>query len=63
MNNSPSNIFQKMLSLERYGKICLACFGHSKCEWVKESSRHEWVPLEIEVWIFDTIDYHLGSKA
>ena len=31
---SPSNIFQKMLLLEKYIQNCQACFGLSECEWV-----------------------------
>ena len=34
-NISRSNIFQKMLLLEKYIQNCQACFGLSECEWVK----------------------------
>ena len=36
INISPSNIFQKMLLLEKYYQNCQACFGRSKCEWVNQ---------------------------
>ena len=38
INISPPNIFQKMLFLEKYYQNCQACFGLSKCEWVKKPS-------------------------
>ena len=31
---SPSDIFQKMVLVEKYFQICQACFGCSECEWV-----------------------------
>ena len=34
INISPSNIFQKMLLIEKYIKNCQACFGLFECEWV-----------------------------
>ena len=41
MKISPSNIFQKILLLEKYYQNCQACFGRSECEWVKSSSRRK----------------------
>ena len=42
INISPSNIFQKMLLLEKYYQNCQACFGRSRCEWVKAQAEDNY---------------------
>ena len=44
INISPSNIFQKMLLIEKYIQNCQACFGLSECEWDKP-----FMPVAVKV--------------
>ena len=52
INISPSNIFQKMLLVEKYIQNCQACFGLFECEWVKYQ---KW-PSDQENWHITVLD-------
>ena len=63
INNTPSNIFQKMLLVEKYIQNCQASFGLFECEWFNETRSSHAVSSGMNGRLVHELEYHYSGGA